>query len=117
MNRISLVEINFEFYKGGILEEAKRLSKRLQELLNFSKYKGENSYFNHLFRFLKKNRNNVYSFLENIYEVIYIDYINNPINLDENEYLKDNDVILLLNDIKEDVINTLNKYKTHIGSL
>ena len=56
-------------------------------------------------------------FLENIYEVIYIDYINNPINLDENEYLKDNDVILLLNDIKEDVINTLNKYKTHIGSL
>ena len=59
----------------------------------------------------------MYSFLENIHEVIYIDYINNPINLDENEYLRDSDVILLLNDVKEDVINTLNKYKTHIGSM
>ena len=95
-----LIELNFELYRKGILNEAKRLYERLRELLNFSKYKRENGYFNILFSYLKKYRSDVYSFLSNLHEVIYIDYINTPFKLDKDEYLKNDDVILLLNDIK-----------------
>ena len=109
----NLVGINFELYRKGLLNEAERLHKRLLELLNFSKYKGENGYFNILFSYLKKHRSNKYSFLSNLHEVIYIDSINNPITLDRDEYLINRDVILLLNDIKEDIINTLKKYKEY----
>ena len=108
-----LIELNFELYRKELLGEAERLHKRLLELLNFSKYKGENGYFNILLNYLKKHRSNVYSFLNNLHEVIYIDYINNPMTLDRHEYLKNGDVILLLNDIKEDVINTFKRYKEY----
>lgn len=108
-----LIELNFELYRKELLGEAERLHKRLLELLNFSKYKGENGYFNILLNYLKKHRSNVYSFLSNLHEVIYIDYINNPMTLDRHEYLKNEDVILLLNDIKKDVINTFKRYKEY----
>ena len=56
---------------------------------------------------------NLYSFLSNLHEVIYIYYINIPMTLDKDEYLKNGDVILLLNDIKEDVMNTFKRYKEY----
>ena len=108
-----LIELNFELYRKELLGEAERLHKRLLELLTFSKYKGENGYFNILLNYLKKHRDNVYSFLSNLHEVIYIDYINNPMTLDRDEYLKNGDVILILNDIKEDVMNTFKRYKEY----
>ena len=49
----NLIELNFELYRKELLNEAERLHKRLLELLNFSKYKGENGYFNILFSYLK----------------------------------------------------------------
>ena len=109
----NLIELNFELYRKGLLDEAKRLHERLLGLLNYSKYKEENGYFNILLSYLKKHRNNKYSFLSNLHEVIYIDYINNPMTLDKDEYLKNEDVILLLEDIKEDLMNTLKRYKEY----
>lgn len=108
-----LIELNFELYRKELLGEAERLHKRLVDLLNFSKYKRENGYFNILLNYLKKHRNNVYSFLSDLHEVIYIDNINNPMTLDTDEYLKNEDVILLLEDIKEDFINTLKRFKEY----
>lgn len=108
-----LVEIGCEYYKEGILKEAKRIYKRFIDLLTFSKYKGEKGYFNYLYDFLKKNKNNVYSFLSDINKVIDIEYINNPLISYKEDYLKDEDVILLLNDIKEDVMNTFKRYKEY----
>lgn len=109
----NLIELNFELYRKGLLDHAERLYIRLQQLLSYSKYKGENGYFNILLNYLKKHRSNVYSFLSNLHKVIYIDYINNPMTLDRHEYLKNGDVILLLNDIKEDVMNTFKRYKEY----
>ena len=109
----NLIELNFELYRKGLLDHAERLYIRLQQLLSYSKYKGENGYFNILLNYLKKHRSNVYSFLSNLHKVIYIDYINNPMTLDRHEYLKNGDVILLLNDIKEDVMNTFKRSKEY----
>ena len=41
----NLVEINFELYRKGLLDHVERLYIRLQQLLSYSKYKGENGYF------------------------------------------------------------------------
>nr|DAX26204.1 MAG TPA: hypothetical protein [Caudoviricetes sp.] len=109
----NLIELNFKLYRKGLLDHAERLYIRLQQLLSYSKYKGENGYFNILLNYLKKHRSNKYSFLSDLHEVIYIDSINNPMTLDTDEYLKNEDVILLLEDIKEDFINTLKRFKEY----